>query len=97
MYQVLLSADFEHWLVRLKDIGARIKIVARLRSMALGNLGDAKAVGDQVFEARLHFGPGYLLYYVRRGEDVYLLLMGGTKASQDRDIARAKAMAAKLE
>lgn len=67
--------------------------MARLRRFELGNLGDAKSVGDGVSEARIDYGPGYRLYYIRRAEIVIVMLCGGDKSSQRRDIARAKQMA----
>ncbi|MEQ1931616.1 MAG: type II toxin-antitoxin system RelE/ParE family toxin [Parvularculaceae bacterium] len=91
--QVLQSEVFSLWLRGLRDTKARVRILARLRRMELGNPGDVKSVGDGVYEMRIDYGPGYRLYFVRRGRDLIVLLAGGDKSSQDRDIARAKALA----
>lgn len=93
MYTVLHSDKFDKWLMKLKDVRGRARIVARLRSVELGNLGDVKSVGDGVSEMRFHFSPGYRIYFTRRGDVVILLLVGGDKSSQKQDIKRAKALA----
>ena len=74
----------------------RARIIHRIRSAELGNFGDSTPVGEGVSEMRIHVGPGYRLYYTRRGELVYLLLVGGDKSSQKRDIKRAIAIARSL-
>jgi putative addiction module killer protein len=97
MYELRRTAEFLSWFRGLRDrIGAQ-RIVVRLERMAQGNLGDIKPVGEGVSEARIKSGPGYRLYFVRREEVVIVLLCGGDKSSQDRDIARAKAMAREIE
>ncbi|MBP7961023.1 MAG: type II toxin-antitoxin system RelE/ParE family toxin [Caldilineaceae bacterium] len=97
MYTVLRSHEFDKWLVRLKDVKGRARIVARIRSAELGNLGDVKPVGDGISEMRIHFGPGYRVYFIQRGRLLIFLLIGGDKSSQNRDIAKAKALAETLE
>ena len=97
MYTVLRSHEFDKWLVRLKDVKGRARIVARIRSAELGNLGDVKPVGDGISEMRVHFGPGYRVYFIQRGRLLIFLLIGGDKSSQHRDIAKAKALAETLE
>ncbi|GAA0572227.1 type II toxin-antitoxin system RelE/ParE family toxin [Caenispirillum bisanense] len=87
---------FDRWLSRLRDRQAKARILKRLRAAELGRFGDCKAVGEGVFEMRVHAGPGYRLYYMRTGEVVYLLLCGGDKSSQGKDIAEAQAMAREL-
>lgn len=94
---ILLSDFFESWLKDLRDERGKARIAGRLRSAALGHLGDIAPVGDGIFEMRVHHGPGYRLYYVRRDETLYLLLIGGDKASQARDIRKAMAMASDLD
>jgi putative addiction module killer protein len=84
---------FETWLRRLKDDNAVARIVARIRRMEQGNLGDAKSVGAGVMELRIDYGPGYRIYYVQRGAEVVILLCGGDKRTRQRDIKRAHAMA----
>jgi putative addiction module killer protein len=93
MHTFLKSDEFDGWLTRLKDQVGKAIIVKRIRSAEAGNFGDCESVGDGVAEMRIHFGPGYRVYFTRRGNVVYLLLMGGDKSSQKRDILRAKAMA----
>ncbi|MGD0824052.1 MAG: type II toxin-antitoxin system RelE/ParE family toxin [Terriglobales bacterium] len=96
MNALLRSSDFDEWLSHLADQKAKGRILARLTGAALGNFGDCESVGEGVSEMRIHVGPGYRVYYVRTGSIVYVLLAGGTKASQAKDIARAKGMAREL-
>jgi putative addiction module killer protein len=91
------SSGFDAWLRDLADQKARARTLARLRSAGLGNFGDCKPVGEGVSEMRIDVGPGYRVYFVREGREVYRLLVGGDKSSQDRDIERAKAMARELK
>lgn len=77
----------------LRDNNARIRIAARIRRAEMGNFGDAEPVGEGVSEMRIHYGPGYRVYFVRQGTDVVILLCGGDKSTQARDIAAAKEMA----
>lgn len=97
MATILLSDTFRAWLAGLRDHRAKARITARIRAAGLGHLGDVKPVGTGIFEMRIPYGPGYRVYYIRRGEVTYLLLCGGDKPSQSRDIQRARAMAAKLD
>jgi putative addiction module killer protein len=92
----MLSDVFRRWLRALPDARAKARITARIRAAGEGNFGDVKPVGDGLYEMRIAYGPGYRLYYVRRGEVTYLLLIGGDKSSQSRDILKAKDMAADL-
>lgn len=91
------SDEFDAWLTALKDKLGRARIVHRLRSAEFGNFGDCEPVGEGVSEMRIHFGPGYRVYFTRRGEVVYLLLLGGDKSSQKRDIKRAIEMARTID
>jgi putative addiction module killer protein len=93
MIEVHQSDAFETWLRRLKDDNAVARIVARIRRMEQGNLGDTKSIGAGVMELRIDYGPGYRIYYVQRGAEVVVLLCGGDKRTQQRDIKRAHAMA----
>jgi putative addiction module killer protein len=86
------TEQFRDWLDGLRDRKARVRIDDRLRRLANGNSGDTKSVGDGVQELRLHFGPGYRIYYTWRDGILIILLCGGDKGTQARDIAKAKAL-----
>ena len=90
------SDEFDAWLVGLKDPVGKAQIALRLDRAAKGNLGDCESVGEGVLEMRIHHGPGYRVYFTRRGTVVYLLLLGGDKSTQKRDIKRAIKMAGSL-
>lgn len=96
MFTLIRSSVFDEWLSGLADQKGKARILARLTGAALGNFGDCEAVGEGVSEMRVHYGPGYRVYFVRNGATVYVLLNGGDKSSQKRDIDRAKEMARKL-
>jgi putative addiction module killer protein len=93
--QIVVQTDvFTQWLANLRDVRARARIVARVERVRLtGHFGDAKSVGDGVSEMRIDYGPGYRLYFVRRGGEVVILLCGGDKHSQARDIREAVKLA----
>jgi putative addiction module killer protein len=93
MIEVRQTAEFSGWLRRLQDAEAAARIVARLRRMEQGNPGDVKSVGNGVMEMRISYGPGYRIYYVHRGAQIVILLCGGDKRTQRRDIKRARALA----
>ena len=93
VYTILRSATFDRWLGRLRDRQAVNRIVARLLAAQDGHFGDARPVGDGVSEMRIQHGPGYRVYFIARGAEVIVLLCGGHKDSQRRDIERAKRMA----
>ena len=93
----LRSEEFDTWLTGLKDNVGRARIIHRIRSAEHGNFGDCEPVGEGVSEMRIHVGPGYRAYFTRRAEVVYLLLLGGDKSSQKRDIKRAIEMARTLD
>jgi putative addiction module killer protein len=86
------TAQFDAWLKSLKDRSAKTRIVLRVRKAEAGHFGVSKPVGEGVSELRIDAGPGYRIYYARRGEVVYLLLLGGDKSSQAQDIQNAIAM-----
>jgi putative addiction module killer protein len=88
---------FEKWLDGLRDSTTRRRLVLRIRKASLGQLGDVKPVGHGVFEMREFFGPGWRMYFVQRGEVLILMLGGGTKATQARDIERAIILAQSIE
>ncbi len=92
MYTIVRTADFDAWLSKLKDARGKARIVERIRSAERGNFGDCEPVGNGVVEMRIHFGPGYRVYFTRASEVVYVLPCGGTKCGQQRDIAKAHEM-----
>jgi putative addiction module killer protein len=94
MIELIKSATFDDWFCDLRDTNAKARISARIRRLSLGNPGDAKPVGEGVSEMRIDYGPGYRVYFIRRGAFVAILLCGGEKSTQDRDIAQAKVIAA---
>ena len=96
MFTAVPTARFADWIDGLRDRRAASKIAARIVRVEAGNFGDAKSVGDRVSELRVAYGPGYRVYFTRIGERVVILLCGGDKGSQARDIAVAKEMAAEL-
>lgn len=97
MIEIRRTDDFIQWIAGLRDVAARARIAKRLNRLATGNSGDVKSVGGGVSELRFTFGPGYRVYFMRRGDVVVILLCGGDKGSQSRDIEKAKAMAKEIE
>ncbi|MCF4124190.1 type II toxin-antitoxin system RelE/ParE family toxin [Methylobacterium sp. SyP6R] len=96
MARIRQHSEFAAWFSRLRDATAFAQIAKRIVRLALGNPGDVAPVGDGVSEMRIHGGPGYGVYFVRRGEEMVILPCGGDKSSPPRDIRRAKALAASL-
>lgn len=96
MKQILTTHIFDGWFANLRDVRARGRIQARIDRAELGNFGDCAPVGDGVSEMRIHYGPGYRVYFMQRGFEVVILLAGGDKASQAKDIKQALAMAREL-
>jgi putative addiction module killer protein len=93
MMEVRQTDVFTDWFAGLRDREARARITVRVRRLSLGNPGDVKPVGSGVSEMRIDYGPGYRVYFVGRGDTVVVLLCGGDKRHQDRDIARALELA----
>ena len=94
--EIRQTQAFASWFARLRDRQARARIQVRLDRLALGLFGDAKSVGGGVSELRVDHGPGYRVYFVRRGSDVVILLAGGDKRTQGTDIRRAQSLASEL-
>ena len=90
MNTLLQSNEFASWLAGLRDLSGKARIADRIVRAEGGNFGDCTPVGDGVSEMRIHHGPGYRVYFTKRGEVIYLLLIGGDKSTQAKDIARAK-------
>ena len=93
MYQIVETEEFSQWLSDLKDVKTRLRLIKRLRRASLGNLGDVRSVGDGIFEMREFFGPGWRMYYIQRDHLLVVMLGGGEKSTQVKDIQRAKALA----
>ncbi|MDA8165785.1 MAG: type II toxin-antitoxin system RelE/ParE family toxin [Desulfobacteraceae bacterium] len=93
MFEIIKSETFERWLLGLKDRMARARVQARIDRLAAGNPGDAKPVREGIRELRIDYGPGYRVYFIKRGPLVIVLLAGGDKRTQDADIDRAIALA----
>jgi putative addiction module killer protein len=97
MFEIKTTDIFDAWLHGMRDGLTQRRIVARLRKASAGLLGDVKPVGEGVYEMREHFGPGWRLYYVQQGSVLIVMLAGGTKSSQQTDIAQAQNMLRLLE
>lgn len=97
MFAVRQTQEFQAWLDALKDFRAQVRIAARLRLAEAGNLGDWKSVGGEVSEMRVDYGPGYRLYFTRRDGILIVMLGGGDRSKQARDIKRAQRVLKQLE
>ncbi len=97
MIEVRMTKVYVEWFAALRDRKARAIIDIRVQRLSNGNAGDAKPVGNGVSELRIHYGPGYRVYFVQHGKAVVILLCGGDKDSQSRNIRTAKALASRLE
>ena len=97
MNQFVETDTYSKWFNGLSDAQARARINARLRRAELGNFGDCEPVGAGVSEMRIHYGPGYRLYIARRGNEIFILLAGGDKSTQAKDIKTALRLAQKLK
>jgi putative addiction module killer protein len=95
-FQIRQTDVFAAWFATLRDRQARARVTARIRRLSLGNPGDVKPVGGGVSEMRIDYGPGYRVYFARRGATVVILLCGGDKRTQNHDIARARELAGEL-
>ena len=96
MIEVQQTEVYARWFRRLRDKQAQLRITTRIQRLEKGNLGDVRPVGGGVSEFRIHYGPGYRVYFVQRGQSLIILLAGGDKDSQDRDIRRARDLASGL-
>ena len=95
MIEVRQTAEYEKWFESLRDRTARVRVDIRIRRLSLGNLGTVEPVGEGVSELKIDYGPGYRVYFVQHGSHYVLLLVGGDKSTQARDIRRAKELARK--
>jgi len=96
MMDIRKTDEFSKWLDGLNDIQARARVLVRIERLAMGNPGDVKAVSEGVSDLRIHYGPGYRVYYKQRGSELVFLLAGGDKGSQSRDIKTALRLARNL-
>ena len=94
--EIRRTQEFDKRLKKLADAKAKTRIAIAIQKMEDGNFGDSKSVGSGVIESRIHYGPGYRVYYTRRGQEIVILLLCGDKASQPADILRAREMASDL-
>lgn len=97
MIEIKRLPEFDVWFSKLKDVTTKARLIARLKKVSLGNLGDVKPVGEGVSEMREHFGKGWRMYFVQSGTVVVVMLGGGEKSTQARDIAKAIALSKTLE
>ncbi len=97
MFEIRQTETYRKWFASLKDRKAKARIDIRLKRILLGNLGDVKFVGKGVFELRIDYGQGYRIYFVKRKLYIIILLAGGTKSTQVRDIKRAQSLSQSLE
>ena len=93
MIRIEETARFSNWLAALRDPVAKAKIAIRIQRLAFGNPGDIAPIGGGLSEMRIHYGPGYRIYLMQHGNDYVLLLGGGDKSTQDKDIVRAHELA----
>ena len=93
MIEIRQTETYRRWFGGLRDHNAKAQINIRIRRVSVGNFGDVKAVGEGVRELRIDYGPGYRVYFVRRGEVMVILLCGGDKGTQARDIEAARRLA----
>jgi putative addiction module killer protein len=96
MLEIRETAAYAAWFAGLRDREAKARIDIRIRRFSLGNPGDVRSLGDGVCELRIHYGPGYRIYFVGQGNTLVILLAGGAKSSQDKDIQQAKYLARNL-
>ena len=96
MIEIRKTEHFANWLDNLRDIQAKARVLVRIERLASGNAGDVKPIGEGVSEMRVNYGPGYRVYFVQRGSELIILLAGGDKSSQSRDIKTAIRLAQNL-
>jgi len=96
MIEIRKTEAYARWIDGLRDVHARARILARVERLAIGNPGDVKPVGEGVSELRINYGPGYRVYYTRQGREIVILLAGGDKSTQARDIKTALRLARNL-
>ena len=93
MYKIKQTIRFSSWLLKLRDIKGKVSILRRIDRLKTGNFGDYKSLGENIFELRIQSGPGYRVYYTKKGDEIIILLIAGDKSSQSNDIKKAKDLA----
>lgn len=96
MYEIATTEVYDEWFDSLKDTKGKARINARLRRVELGNFGDAEPVGDNVSELRFFFGSGYRIYFIQHGDEIIVLIAGGDKSTQSKDIDKALKLAKEI-
>ena len=96
MYEIEMTEEFVNWLNGLQDSKTQKIVVKRIRTISLGTFGDVRSLDNGLFEAKIHYGPGYRLYFVNRGQRIIIMLCGGDKSTQKRDLKRARELAKEI-
>jgi putative addiction module killer protein len=96
MYEIETTGEFDAWLDGISDVMTHTVIAKRIRTMSLGTLGKVRPLNNSLFEAKIDYGPGYRLYFVNRGHRIIVLLCGGNKSTQARDIKQARKLAKEI-
>lgn len=96
MYEIKQTSEFRNWLSSLRDIRAHTILLRRMDRISNGNFGDHKMISSKVSELRIDYGPGYRVYYMKNGDEIIFLLIGGDKSSQKKDIQKAKELAQEI-
>jgi len=97
MYEIKSTKIFSQWILKLKDMKGRIAAARRVERMEHGNFGDVKSVGTSISELRIQTGPGYRIYFTKRKERIIILLVGGDKSTQSKDIEKAKKLLKEID
>lgn len=97
MYEIKSTKIFSQWLLKLKNLKGRIAVARRIERMKHGNFGDVKSVGSSISELRIQTGPGYRVYFTKKEEQVIILLVGGDKSTQTKDIEKAKKLLKEID
>lgn len=97
MYEIKSTKIFSQWILKLKDMKGRIAVARRIERIEHGNFGDVKPVGTSISELRIQTGPGYRIYFTKREEQIIILLVGGDKSTQQKDIEKAKKLLKEID
>ncbi|MFH0977524.1 MAG: type II toxin-antitoxin system RelE/ParE family toxin [Spirochaetota bacterium] len=97
MVEIRQTETYRKWFISLRDRNAKVRIDIRIRRISLGNPGDVKSVGEGISELRIDYGPGYRIYFIRKESQIIILLAGGDKSTQSRDIKKARELAREME